>query len=153
MGSGDIAGLVQFSGRRKIQQRQNGICFRKWLEDGLPRLNSTNKQVGGWPKFATATGTGFKSHELFYKIPEGAATVRITPANMGVSGDVSFRNVRVVPSANDTVADLDALPPEGTAEEHMNLQGAERLKNSYREQICLNGLWRFFPILRRKDHK
>ena len=65
---------------------------------------------------------------------------------MGVSGDVSFRNVRVVPSANDTVADLDALPPEGTAEEHMNLQGAERLKNSYREQICLNGLWRFFPI-------
>lgn len=109
-------------------------------------FDNANKQVGGWPKFATATGTGFKRHELLYKIPEGAVTVRITPANMGVSGDVSFQDVRVVPSENATVADLDAPPPEGTAEEHMNLQGAERQKNSYREQICMNGLWQFFPL-------
>lgn len=109
-------------------------------------FDKNNKQVGGWPKFATATGTSFKSHELFYLIPEGAVVVRITPANMGVSGEVFFRNVRVVPSDTDTVADRDARPPEGTAEEHMNLQGAERLRNSYREQICLNSLWRFFPL-------
>ncbi len=109
-------------------------------------FDKNNKQTGGWPDFATATGTSFKRHSLFYKIPEGAVTVRITPANMGISGNASFRNVSATPMLTDRVADLDALPPEGTAQDHMSLDGAERWGNAFRDRICLNGLWQFFPL-------
>lgn len=109
-------------------------------------FDKNGRQVGGWPSFATALGNSRKRHELFYRIPAGAATIRITPANMGISGNAEFLDMTVTPSTRDTVTNLDALPPEGTVESTMNLEGAERWKTESRERLCLNGLWQFFPL-------
>ncbi len=109
-------------------------------------FDRNNRQVGGWPPFATAYGNSQKRHELFYRIPAGATTVRITPANMGVSGKVDFLDMTVAPVTGNRITNLDAAPPEGTVESIMNLEGAERWKTGSRERICLNGLWQFFPL-------
>ena len=104
------------------------------------------KQVGGWPPFATATGTSDRRKEIFYPVPAGASEVRITPSNLGVSGKAEFLDLRLHPMLTDKITDFDARPPEGSAGDHMSLKGAETLRNGQREQICLNGLWQFYPL-------
>ncbi len=137
---------ILFTFRMKTEKVVKGK--QHWADARFQVLfyDRNGKQVGGWPPFATATGTSDRRREMFYKIPSGASEVRISPSNLGVSGKVEFLDLRVYPMETDKVTDLDARPPEGSAEDHMSLRGAETLKNGQREQICLNGLWQFYPL-------
>ena len=94
---------ILFTFRMKTEKVVKGK--QHWADARFQVLfyDRNGKQVGGWPPFATATGTSDRRREMFYKIPSGASEVRISPSNLGVSGKVEFLDLRVYPMETDKV--------------------------------------------------
>lgn len=142
------AKLVRLSGRMQVEGVRRGKA--NW-QDGRMAMRFYDRQgkaVGEWPRVFSASGTsGWLDCDRLYQVPEGAATLRFTPANFGTAGKVKIRNLRLEALRFPAEANMDAPPPDGSDQEALfTLDDAQKLTTPTRERICLNGLWSFRPV-------
>lgn len=107
--------------------------------------DAAGTQVGGWPNVLYWTGRtdGWQTAEREYLIPEGAATLRITPALFATAGAVDYDDFTV--TVLSTRPRLEDKPlPAGVVANWSN-DTAAKVTCATREKICLNGLWKFIP--------
>ena len=141
-------------GRYQGKQDANGRYYdRQGRYQGKRDANGRfydrqGKAVGEWPRVFSASGTsGWLDCDRLYQVPEGAATLRFTPANFGTAGKVKIRNLRLEALRFPEEANMDAPPPDGSDQEALfTLDDAQKLTTPTRERICLNGLWSFRPV-------
>ncbi len=107
--------------------------------------DAAGTQVGGWPNVLYWTGStaGWVTAERDYLIPEGAATLRITPALFQTGGAIDYDDFTVTVLSNRPQLE-DRVLPAGVAAEWSTDQAA-KVTTATRERICLNGLWKFIP--------
>ena len=110
--------------------------------------DASGKMVGGWPDvFGFIGTTEWLDCEREYAVPKGAIELRFSACNLGKSGDVFFRDLSLKVSRVRAMAPSDLPVPEGYAGDPESLEDAFTLKTDKREKLCLNGLWRFRPVL------
>lgn len=108
--------------------------------------DGAGKRVGDWPQVFNASGTtGWIACERTYVIPTGAATLTLAPANFGSAGTAEFADV-VLTIAQVRSAKAD-LPPLAGLESPWDPSAAASAATATRGRICVNGLWRFIPVL------
>jgi len=107
-------------------------------------FDANDKKVGDWPNVFFVKGTtDWIDCQRAYKVPHGAVTLEIVPANYGASGSVEFRDINITVSKLwKPIADMP-LPKD--AKNIWEPSDSWKLKNDSREKICINGLWRFLP--------
>ena len=111
-------------------------------------VDAAGKMVGDWPDVFGFAGTAdWTPCERIYRIPEGAARLNVGLCNLGKSGKVFFKPVSIKVHAARLTEPCDAPLPEGAPADSESLAGAERVKTKTQERICLNGLWKFRPVM------
>lgn len=108
--------------------------------------NAAGEQVGGWPNVLHWTGTsrGWEPFERDYVIPEGAVELWISLSMFSTTGRADFDDFAVTVLSHRPRPEDAALPPGVIAD--WSLANAARWDNGRRGEVCLNGLWRFFPV-------
>ncbi len=107
--------------------------------------DASGKHLSPWPNVFHATGTtAWAKHERTYKIPPGATCLDLNPAMFGSAGKVEFDDIAVT-VAHAKGQPIPDLPLPDGAPDTDDLSRAWRRSSSSREEICLNGLWRFLP--------
>lgn len=115
---------------------------------GLRFLDRNGKGVGPGPEVFSASGTtGFRRCVKLYDVPDGAAFLEVQPWNYGKSGSAEFRNMQLRALEGTETPVMDADSPSAPAAQLWDLNDAARRVTGTREEICLNGLWRFKPVL------
>ena len=105
------------------------------------------KRVGEWPNVFNATGTGeWVPCEREYDVPWGAESLVLNPANFGAEGKVEFDDIRIQVARTRSLTKDDHPVPEGVTDV-WDLRKAWRRASPTRERICINGLWRFMPVM------
>jgi hypothetical protein len=111
--------------------------------------NAAGERVGEWPDvFGRVGTTDWKACERVYAIPLDAASLHLSPCNLGASGTVEFRNLSLTVSRVRARVKADAPLPPGADPEPWRLDDAWRQTTPTRERVCLNGLWNFRPVLK-----
>lgn len=112
----------------------------------LQFVDAQGARVGPWPDVFHASGTeDWVSHEREYAIPPGAVALRLGPHMLGLSGRVEFDDIWVVTGAHRPQGE-DLPLPEGIGDPWA-METAWQTASATRGQICLNGLWRFIPVV------
>ncbi len=106
------------------------------------------KRLDPWPDVLWAEGsTDWKTYQREFLIPAGARSLHVGASMFGLKGgtaeydDISIKLIR---KRAMTREDLPA--PEGFARA-WDLADAWGRRSAMRETVCLNGLWRFLPVL------
>lgn len=139
--------------RVRLRLRATGVVPDKegWQDARLAMrfFGKDGKGIGAWPDVFNARGTtGWIECDRLYKIPEGAVSLTLGPANFGTAGKVEFADLRVEPISDLHAIDRDVPPPDGSSPQTLDsFEGAWRCTTPTRERICLNGLWGFRPVL------
>jgi hypothetical protein len=108
--------------------------------------DAQGQRVGDWPNVFNASGkTDWIGCERSYVIPKGAAALLISPANYGTSGKVEFGDIAIA-VVQERPRKEDLQLPAGV-EDPWDPQAAEAVATRTRGRICINGLWRFIPVL------
>ena len=108
-------------------------------------------RVGNWPNVFHARGTTeWVDCERVYPVPRGAAYLVLNPANFGTTGTAEFDSIRLVVIRERAAEKTDAPAPEGIGNP-WDMERAWREKTETRERFCLNGLWRFRPVVTASD--
>lgn len=93
-----------------------------------------------------------KPFDFHTEIPPRTRFVTLESGIYGKSGSAEFSDMKLVQMKRQKIQ--DALPPDGSSEEKLwDLADAWRLKNSCRETVCLNGLWKFLPVKSKQADK
>lgn len=135
-----------------MNMRLTGVAAGKqgWQNGRLAMrfFDQDNKGTGPWPDVFNGSGTsGARKCVRVYEIPQGAASLEISPANFGTSGRVEFTGMSLTPLESLEKLNKDAMPPDGSSPERLwDLADAFRIVTPTRETVCLNGLWNFFPV-------
>jgi len=107
--------------------------------------NSAGKRVGDWPVVFNVSGTtDWVDCKRVYKVPGGAVNLRLYPAVFAASGKFEIDDLSIEVTDVLELKDVE-LPDE--ADSPWGLSKAWRQSSSTREQVCINGLWRFIPAL------
>ena len=108
--------------------------------------NASGKRVGKWPKVFNVRGTSkWEKYERDYNIPMGATVLEFNPVIFGKSGKLEFRDITLtVIKLREPLKDVE-LPK--SVKNIWNTESSWREKSVSRDKICLNGLWRFFPVI------
>jgi len=133
----------------RCRMRVTGVKMGKegWQDARLAMnfTDGTGKHVDPWPSVFHATGTsGWVTHEKEFLVPAGAAKLRMGPAHFGSAGTAEFDDVSVTVHKHRPRKEDLALP-EGV-DAGWDMTTAWRQTSPTRESVCLNGLWRFFPV-------
>ena len=108
--------------------------------------NADGKRIGEWPKVFNVKGTSeWQNCERDYSIPSGAAILEFNPVNFGKSGKLELRDIRLT-LIKLRVPLKDLALPKG-ASNVWTPEKSQVQKSATREQLCINGLWRFLPII------
>ena len=111
-------------------------------------MDDAGQRVGAWPDVFGFTGTtGWQPCERTYPIPKGATKLSICPCNLGASGTVEFRALSLKVSRIRAAHHANAPLPDGAPKDVWGLGDAWRQATPTRENISLNGLWGFRPVL------
>ncbi|MBI2300464.1 MAG: hypothetical protein HYU66_16235, partial [Armatimonadetes bacterium] len=104
-------------------------------------------QVGGWPNVLHWTGAtdGWQSFSRDYVIPEHAVELRISLSMFQCTGQVDYDDFSVKVIAHRPKPE-DAVLPAGVVAD-WSLEHAWREETPSRGRVCLNGLWRFCPLM------
>ncbi|NUQ00104.1 MAG: hypothetical protein HUU35_09655, partial [Armatimonadetes bacterium] len=110
-------------------------------------FDAAKKQVGGWPSVMYWTGStdGWQRFEKLFPIPPGATTLNITPALFNATGQVDYDDFSVVVTKLRPKLE-DAVLPAGVVAD-WSLANAWRQETATRGKVCLNGLWKFLPLM------
>lgn len=108
-------------------------------------LDAKGQRTGPWPNVPHSKGTtDWVEFAEEYRVPAGAVSVRVSPANFGASGTADFDDLTLRPGRRkEPLADLP--PPEGFVPDP-TLERAWRSASETQERICLNSLWQFLPV-------
>jgi len=110
--------------------------------------DARGERIGPWPNvFGMIGTTDWTTCERIYPIPEGAVTLALSPCNLGASGTVEFRKLSLTVCRLRALIKADAPLPPGADAEPEPIADAWRQTTATRERVCLNGLWRFRPVL------
>lgn len=111
--------------------------------------------TGPWPDVFGGSGTSeLRECTRLYEIPPGAVYLEIAPTNLGKSGTVEFREMKLEPLSSLKEMNLDApIPGRLSRERQWDISDAFRIATSTRETVCMNGLWNFFPVRTETDAK
>lgn len=110
--------------------------------------DAQGKRIDPWPNvFGMIGTTDWTVCERVYPIPEGAVTLALSPCNLGKSGTVEFRGLSLTVCRLRAMVKADAPLPPGADAEPESIADAWRQTTATRERVCLNGLWRFRPVL------
>lgn len=106
------------------------------------------KPVGKWPEmFGMSGNSDWTRCSRIYEIPEGAVLLAIDPANFGKSGIAEFRNLTVQAFRTRKEAEEFYTGPRlPSTTELWDLKDAERLRNAFRDRLCLNTIWQVRPV-------
>ncbi len=121
-----------------------------WMNGRLAmRFTDGSKGVGPWPDVFNGGGTtDWIVCDAYYDVPEGAKALNLGFANFGTSGKAEFDDVLVEAVGEAKDIDLDVASPDGSSNAELwSFEDAWKLKTASREQISLNGLWQFRPVL------
>ncbi len=112
--------------------------------------DKSGNRVGPWPNVFHAVGTTeWTLCRRDYYVPWGAVELRLGAANFGSAGSAEFDDIRIVVSGVRPKKSADAFLPPGV-KQPWDMKSAWRRANSARERVCLNGLWRFAPVVDEK---
>jgi len=134
-----------------MRMRATGVVRGKegWMNARLAMAfyDADGKRVGPWPNVFHAVGTtDWMDCRRNYYVPEGAVELRINPANFGDAGSVEFDDIVICVTRLRSQSRGD-LPPPPEVPRPWDASAAWRQTSMTRERICLNGLWRFLPVL------
>ncbi len=111
--------------------------------------NAAGERIGAWPDvFGMVGTTDWAVCERAYPVPLEAASLHLSPCNLGASGTVEFRDLSLTVCRVRAAAKADAPLPPGADAEPWRLDDAWRQTTPTRERVCLNGLWGFRPLLK-----
>ena len=111
--------------------------------------DATGARVGDWPDVFCMTGTSeWTACVRVYAVPTNAVTLALSPCNLGAAGTVEFRNLSLTVCRVRTMVKADAPLPDGAEQNPGSLEDAWRQVTPTREKVCLNGLWRFRPVVK-----
>ena len=113
------------------------------------RFTDGKNGVGPWPDVFNGAGTTDWIYcDGYFDVPEGAKALNLGFANFGTSGKVEFQDVMVEAVNEDEDVNLDQASPDGSSNAQLwSFEDAWKVKTPSREQISLNGLWQFRPVL------
>ena len=141
-------------GRLKLSMQMKvtdvGVGDETWKTGRLTMSfhDATGTRIGAWPDVFGLIGTKeWTSCERVYTIPEGAVLLKLSPCNLGVSGTVAFRHLSLTVSRLRALVPEDVPSPVEAGVKPESLEDAWRETTPTRERVCLNGLWRFRPVL------
>ena len=82
---------LRFSCRMRTEGVEIGDANWKDARVAMEFHDAANKRTGGFPPVPHAVGTtAWKDYVIVLDVPEGAASLVITPANFGKAGKVAF---------------------------------------------------------------
>ncbi len=112
----------------------------------LSFVDASGQRTGNWPEVFHGSGTSdWVHHKREYEIPPGATTLRLGPHMLGLSGRVEFDDIAVsVSRKRPPRTDLPA--PDGITNP-WDHKSAWQERSETRHRLCLNGLWRFLPVV------
>jgi len=136
---------LKLSIRARAQKVQQGKESWHNARVAMSFHDAAGTQVGGWPNVLYWTGwtEGWVTAEREYIIPEGAATLRITPALFQAAGAIDYDDFSVTVLSTRPQLE-DRVLPAGIQANWSN-DTAAKVTCATRERICLNGLWKFIP--------
>ncbi len=106
------------------------------------------KRVGQWPNvFHAAGSTDWLDCDRVYPVPRGADYLVLNPANYGPQGVAEFDDIRIVVAGERPTGKADRPVPAGAGDPWDPTRAWSR-SSATREQVCINGLWRFRPVLK-----
>jgi len=141
-------GRLQLSMKMKVTGVELGKESYQTGRLTMAYLNAKGDRIGEWPNVFGMTGTtDWVDCERIYPIPEGAAWLSLSPCNLGASGTVEFRALSLKVCRVRALVKADAPLPPGAESDPESLSDAWRQTTATRERICLNGLWKFRPVL------
>ena len=109
--------------------------------------DAANKHLDPWPNSPHAVGTtDWVVYDRVLPVPAGSATFTMGCSMLGDSGTAEFDDIQLSVLRLRSQAKDDLPLPEG-AGEPWNMAQAQKAVSATREQICINGLWRFRPVL------
>jgi beta-galactosidase len=136
-----------------MRMRVTGVVLGKegWQDARLAMefRDANDRHVDPWPSVFHAEGSSdWVRYERKFPIPPGAATLTMGPAMFGSSGKAEFDDISVTVARRRNDPKQDAPLPKGMEERDLLgsslRQGDERRPSGV---VCLNGLWRFMPVL------
>lgn len=144
--SPDIAKL-----KLSVRMRTAGVLRGRmdWQDArlALEFRDEAGKHVDPWPDSPHAVGdTPWTIYERELRVPTGAATFSLGCSMLGDSGTAEFDDIHVSVLRLRSRSKDDAPLPAG-ADEPWDMARAQRERSATRERICINGLWRFRPLL------
>ncbi|MDA3960934.1 MAG: beta galactosidase jelly roll domain-containing protein [Planctomycetota bacterium] len=108
--------------------------------------DASGTRVGAWPSVIHGAGTStWKEHSKDYDIPDGATSLRLGPALFAPNGQADFDDISL--TVIDKRAALEDSPRPAAAPDTDDLSTAWTATSAKRHSVCLNGLWRFLPVL------
>ncbi len=108
--------------------------------------DAKGQRVGDWPNVFHASGsTDWLVCERSYVVPKGAAYLMLNPANFGKSGKAEFEGIKI--AVLQERPKKDDLPIPADVNDPWDLKNAYSISTKTRGKICVNGLWRFMPVL------
>jgi hypothetical protein len=142
----DIAKL-----KLSVRMRVNGVVLGNegWKDArlALEFRDGAGKHLDPWPNSPHTVGTGdWIVYDRVLPVPAGAATFTMSCSMLGDSGTAEFDDVQLSVLRLRSQAKDDLPLPEGS-DEPWNMAQAQKVSSATREQICINGLWRFRPML------
>ncbi|MCX7818704.1 MAG: hypothetical protein N2652_05785 [Kiritimatiellae bacterium] len=138
--------------RLSLRMRVHGVerGDESWKDARLAMSfhGADGSRVGEWPAVPHASGTSdWFEFEREYLIPRGAKTLLISASNLGRTGRADFDDIRIVVGRVRPERPVDAPLPEGFAGDPWEAAAAATLSSRTRARLCVNGLWRFRPVL------
>jgi beta-galactosidase len=133
-----------------LRMRTSGVVVGDagWKDARLAMtfVDGAGQRVGNWPNVFHASGTtAWTVCERTYAIPKGAAFLQLAPTNYGTAGTADFAAIRI--AVVQGAAQQEDLPlPAGQAAP-WEAGSAASVSSPTRGRICLNGLWRFLPVI------
>jgi len=126
--------VLRLDGQVRVQDVRGGAEDWQTGRITVEFLDGKDGPVGGWPRQHGFLGTsGWQTVSCVYQVPEGAVKVRVGLVNLGVSGEVLFRDMSLAP------VDMESLTD------------AFRLVTDSRVRASLNGYWRCRPSFERES--
>jgi hypothetical protein len=113
--------------------------------------DAKGNRVGAWPNVFNLQGTtGWIDCDRTYRVPTGAVRLTLGASVFGPKGVAEFDDIKIVVTRLRSKVKDDEPLPEGVANV-WRMGDAWRAKTPTREKICLNGLWRFRPVVEAKE--
>ena len=143
--SDKISVTLRVSAWIKTDNVQLGDAAWKDTRLAMQFLDADNKMAGNWPDVLCVKGTTpWTLYQRDFKIPEGAAKLKLDATNFGKTGVAYFTDIKVIPVILSM--STEDLPKPEEVKDLWNLENAWTISSSARKKICLNDLWRFRPL-------